>query len=156
MEKFYTVEDIAKMTMFTTRTIRNYLKDGLLTGRKIGGQWRFTEDDIAKFFDQGGVGDAISSERKQEVVDFLDGVFAEYSAEIQVCTIIDVYRPIEAIRGLEDELLQLPGSYKANEPQFIRVSYEYNKANNRARFVLFGPAGFISEAMTILSLKKSL
>ncbi|MGM8370207.1 helix-turn-helix domain-containing protein, partial (plasmid) [Clostridium perfringens] len=41
-EKLYTIEDIAKMTRLTSRTIRNYLKDGILEGKKIGGQWRFT------------------------------------------------------------------------------------------------------------------
>ena len=35
-EKLYTVDDIAKLTMLTTRTIRKYLKDGLLTGQKSG------------------------------------------------------------------------------------------------------------------------
>jgi excisionase family DNA binding protein len=42
-EKMYTVEDIAQITSMTARTIRNYLKDGTLKGRKIGGQWRFTQ-----------------------------------------------------------------------------------------------------------------
>ena len=40
-EKLYSVEEIAKMTSVTTRTIRNYLRNGILTGTKIGGQWRF-------------------------------------------------------------------------------------------------------------------
>ena len=55
MEKLYTVEDIANMTSTTSRTIRNYLKDGLLKGKKIGGQWRFTEEDIKNFMDSGTV-----------------------------------------------------------------------------------------------------
>lgn len=33
-DKLYTVEDIAKMTSLTSRTIRNYLKNGSLTGKK--------------------------------------------------------------------------------------------------------------------------
>ena len=51
MEKLFTVEDIATMTSLTSRTIRNYLKDGILKGRKIGGQWRFTEEEIKNFMD---------------------------------------------------------------------------------------------------------
>ncbi len=49
-EKFYTVADVASVTGMTSRTIRNYLKDGTLTGTKIGVQWRFTEEDIKKLF----------------------------------------------------------------------------------------------------------
>ena len=49
-EKLYTVADVAQVTGMTSRTIRNYLKDGTLTGQKIGVQWRFTEDEIKKLF----------------------------------------------------------------------------------------------------------
>ena len=46
-EKLYTVADVARVTGMTSRTIRNYLKDGTLTGQKIGVQWRFTEDEVS-------------------------------------------------------------------------------------------------------------
>lgn len=50
-EKLYTVEDVAQITGLTLRTIRNYLKDGRLKGRRIGVQWRFTAEDIQALFD---------------------------------------------------------------------------------------------------------
>ncbi len=46
VERLYTVEQVAKMTSLTTRTIQNYLRTGILRGRRIGGQWRFTATDI--------------------------------------------------------------------------------------------------------------
>lgn len=49
-EKLYTVADVAEITGLTSRTIRNYLKDGTLRGQKIGVQWRFTEEEIKKLF----------------------------------------------------------------------------------------------------------
>lgn len=49
-QKLYTVADVAELTGLTSRTIRNYLKDGTLRGRKIGVQWRFTEEDINRLF----------------------------------------------------------------------------------------------------------
>ena len=49
-EKLYTVADVAEVTGLTSRTIRNYLKDGTLRGQKIGVQWRFTEEEIRKLF----------------------------------------------------------------------------------------------------------
>lgn len=51
-QKLYTVADVAELTGLTSRTIRNYLKDGTLRGRKIGVQWRFTEDDINRLFSE--------------------------------------------------------------------------------------------------------
>jgi excisionase family DNA binding protein len=44
MGKLYTVEDIAKITGLTSRTIRNYLRNGSLDGKKLVGNgvllWR--------------------------------------------------------------------------------------------------------------------
>lgn len=45
-DKMYTVDEVAELASVTSRTIRNYLKDGRLKGRKIGGQWRFTEQNV--------------------------------------------------------------------------------------------------------------
>lgn len=50
-EKLYTAEDVAEITGLTLRTIRNYIKSGKLTGRRIGVQWRFTAADIQALFD---------------------------------------------------------------------------------------------------------
>ena len=52
LEKLYSVEEVAEMTAVTTRTIRNYLRKGVLTGTKIGGQWRFRQEDIMHMFNQ--------------------------------------------------------------------------------------------------------
>jgi excisionase family DNA binding protein len=73
-KKLYTVEDIAKMTSLTSRTIRNYLKDGSLKGQKIGGQWRFTMENIKRLFDNSSFMNDVNSHKKQQVLDFIDGV----------------------------------------------------------------------------------
>ena len=38
LEKLFTIADIAEMTSLSDRSIRNYLRNGLLTGQKVGGQ----------------------------------------------------------------------------------------------------------------------
>lgn len=48
IEKLYTVEEVAELASVTGRTIRNYQKSGRLVGRKIGGQWRFTEGEVQR------------------------------------------------------------------------------------------------------------
>lgn len=47
---YYCIEDIAQMLDVTDRTVRNYLKSGILQGVKVGGQWRFTEAQVSKLF----------------------------------------------------------------------------------------------------------
>lgn len=71
-EKLYTIEDIAKMTRLTS-PIRNYLKDGILEGKKIGGQWRFTMKDIENFFDNSKSKEEVRATQNNEVLDFLEG-----------------------------------------------------------------------------------
>jgi len=40
------------MTRLSTKTIRNYLKMGLLKGEKVDGTWRFSENEIGEFFQE--------------------------------------------------------------------------------------------------------
>lgn len=46
MESFYTINEVATMTGLTTRTIRNYLKSGLINGQKVNGVWLFSSEDF--------------------------------------------------------------------------------------------------------------
>lgn len=65
-EKLYTAEDVAEITGLTLRTIRNYIKSGKLTGRRIGVQWRFTAADIQALFDTPGIPAGQSEAEKEE------------------------------------------------------------------------------------------
>lgn len=152
MEKLYTVEDIAQMTSMTTRTIRNYLKDGILTGRKIGGQWRFTEGDVGNFMDSGNVSATIISERKQEVLDFLDGIKTDYTGEVQVCTIVDLYHEKDIIYQKRDNLVEFINSNKPDSlcPKYMKFSFEYIESESKGRIVLFAAPNYLIEALKIL------
>ena len=49
MNEFYTINDIATMTGLTTRTIRNYMKLGMLEGEKQDGVWQFSAEAVFSF-----------------------------------------------------------------------------------------------------------
>ena len=86
-QKLYTVADVAELTGLTSRTIRNYLKDGTLRGKKIGVQWRFTEEDINRLFsDVDGTGGKIL--KPEDIIsDFFQSTDRE---EAQCCLALDV------------------------------------------------------------------
>lgn len=69
-EKLYTAEDVAEITGLTLRTIRNYIKSGKLTGRRIGVQWRFTAADIQALFDAPAGASGQSETDRDEQTDF--------------------------------------------------------------------------------------
>lgn len=47
--KIYNINEVAEMTMLSDRTIRNYLRRGLLKGKLEGGAWCFTEEELSEF-----------------------------------------------------------------------------------------------------------
>ena len=71
MEKKYNLNDLALMTGFTTRTLRNYLLGGILKGEKIDGVWQFSDEDLDRFFAEPFVKEGIRIKRNGVVFDFL-------------------------------------------------------------------------------------
>jgi excisionase family DNA binding protein len=151
LEKLYTVEDIANMTDLTTRTIRNYLKDGSLEGKKIGGQWRFTMKDIEKLFNKGSVSKDIQDNKKQQVLDFIDGVNTDMNGSIQICTIVDYYcDKMEAAKQMSDKLITVINNNNEAIKNGAKYSYEYVEKEGKARFTLFGSPSFIIDTLKLL------
>ncbi|HEY5560695.1 MAG TPA: helix-turn-helix domain-containing protein [Clostridiaceae bacterium] len=151
LEKLYTVEDIANMTGLTTRTIRNYLKDGSLEGKKIGGQWRFTMENIEKLFNSSSVTKNMQDSKKQQVLDFIDGVNTDMKGNIQICTIVDYYwDKIEQAKKMSDKLITVINTDDEAITNGAKYSYEYFEKEGKARFTLFGSPLFITKILKLL------
>lgn len=147
LEKLYTVEDIAQMTALTTRTIRNYLRSGLLKGRKIGGQWRFTRADIQSMLSHGEVAADMQTQQKQAVLDFIDGVNTGVRGTMQTCTIIDWYAPEDVA---EEKSRALCALVNASEGEALNFQYDYVKAESKARYLFFASPDFLCQALQLL------
>jgi len=150
MEKLYTVEDIAKMTMMTSRTIRNYLKDGILKGRKIGGQWRFTEDDVKNFMDSGTYQVEHFSNLKQDIIDFIDGVNDFVKGEVQSCTIVDLYQEKDVVAAKQEKLMAFIHTHADTPNNWMSFSSEYIESESKTRIVIFAQPKYLIEALNIL------
>ena len=133
-EKLYTVADVAQVTGMTSRTIRNYLKDGTLTGQKIGVQWRFTETEIKKLFSRQAPGQSSPS---QIMKGFLGCQEREKEA---LCVVFDV----PAVSELESmELYQ--NLLKQRDEEQIVMSYEYHDEGQLLRIAMSGEAEAVME-----------
>ena len=148
VERLYTVEQVAKMTSLTTRTIQNYLRTGILRGRRIGGQWRFTATDIREMITGRNGSSEAAAEQRQNVIDFLDGVNTDIGGETQICTVIDLYLPREDAENTYNKLHELVESEKGEN--HLILQYSYADASQKARFLLFAPTALIGKAMEIL------
>lgn len=47
--KIYTVPELVKLFQLNPQSVRKYLKEGRLKGRKVGTKWLVTEDAIREF-----------------------------------------------------------------------------------------------------------
>ena len=133
LEQLFTVEDIANMTSTSDRTIRNYLRNGLLKGRKIGGQWRFTMQDIKTFLDGGEAMKEMKKKQKQEILDFIDGVNSKLTGERQTCVIVDLYISQKDAIGLNEKICDFIAE---NMFSNMRFDYDYSDEEKRARFTI--------------------
>ena len=45
----FTAKETAELLRVSERTIRNYIKRGMLTAQKVGGDWAISEENIKAF-----------------------------------------------------------------------------------------------------------
>lgn len=88
MDKYYSIDDVAKMTGLTTRTLRNYLNDGHIHGQKIDGKWRFSIKDFEAILKNPFVFSSIKSKNNAVVFDFLKDA---KKTKDRTCMIIDKF-----------------------------------------------------------------
>lgn len=143
-DKLYTVDEVAQMTRLTSRTIRNYIKSGLLRGKKVGGQWRFSQGDVENLMSSSTAAAKMSSANRRDVLNFLDKA-APHPA--QVCAIADLPLSQSAAEELAQKICKI-ASQTASEN--IRFHYEYIEAEQTARFTVFGTPDFVAAVMEAL------
>ncbi|NLX62756.1 MAG: helix-turn-helix domain-containing protein [Tissierellia bacterium] len=139
MEKLYTVKDVALMTGLTERTIRNYIKDGRLKGKKIGVQWRFSEDDINNLFEDENVSNKITESNHSKVLEFIKGEVEPNTGAV----VLNI--PVtgkEELEGKLQRVIQL-----INENVNLKFSYQYFEKVGIAQFILIGNIKLLQEFM---------
>jgi excisionase family DNA binding protein len=62
MLDIYTLKEVADKIKIPIVTLRKYLKDGTLTGVKIGKHWRITEEQLKDFISKNTVKDGSKGE----------------------------------------------------------------------------------------------
>ncbi len=138
--RLFTINEVAMMTGFTTRTLRNYISAGILEGEKIEGVWKFSVDDFTNFISNPNVISGIKSKRSAQALDFLAD---DKKKENYICTILDFYVDDEESAEISDFFCeQMNCSAPKSSTQF---SLQRNGRNTR--IILTGPEDIISEIM---------
>lgn len=130
MEKYYNINELSIMTGLTTRTLRNYIKYNILSGEKIEGIWKFSEENISDFILNPNVISSIQAKKKAIISDFLTNTKKKQN---EICSIVD----LNVTDSEAEEINQFFCNYlNAHEKEHIQFSYEKN--NNHVRVILSG------------------
>lgn len=87
MEDNYTITQVAAMTGLTTRTIRNYLKLGLISGEKIDGIWMVSAEEFGEMVNNPAIKPSIQAKNNAVVYDFIANDRKKVN---RICTILDL------------------------------------------------------------------
>ena len=90
--KTYTVSDVARIMHMTERTIRNYLKEGILRGTRVGGQWRFSKEDLDDLIQNSTFRKQVRDNASMIAKNYIDRKVA-ILGDITICSVIDYKNP---------------------------------------------------------------
>ena len=137
MDKQYNLNDLALMTGFTTRTLRNYLNQGILNGEKTNGMWQFTAEEIDRFFREPFVKEGLRIKRSSTVFDFMAD---RNKKQERSCVILDV--PASVKKGNEISAFFCDKMNDAADTVF-----NYGWDNGICRVILAGAADSVARIM---------
>lgn len=141
MERKYNLNDLALMAALTTRTLRNYLAQGILHGEKTNGIWQFADADLERFFSNPFVKEGLRIKRSSVVFDFL----ADRSKEkARSCIILD----IPASRKEGDKISAF---FCDKMRDAVDVCFNYGWDNGLCRVILSGAADSVENIMNAYS-----
>ncbi len=135
MDSRYTLNDLAMMTGLTTRTLRNYLNQSFLEGKKVNGIWQFTAEDLDRFFQDPFVKEGLRIKRSSAVFDFMAGWNAK---EERSCVILDI--PASMTKGNE-----ISAFFCDRMKQAVDVHFSYGWDRGLCRVILVGAADSVAD-----------
>lgn len=138
MENFYTINEVATMTGLTTRTIRNYLKSGLINGEKINGIWMFSSEDFNAMLNNPAIKPSIQAKNNSVVYDFI----ADDRKKVnKICTILDLFVENNEAEEISQFFCNTINSYA----DIGDLSFKFEKHGRNVRVILSGADEVVME-----------
>ncbi len=130
MEELLTVTQMSEELNVTTRTIRNYLAEGKLEGKKIGGQWRFPKSELYKLTGEIGI--------TSDAESLLDNLSEEEYTGIMILNV-----PIKTIEEIESLKRDILNQYnQVYEGKTRKLVYEVASSKS-AKVIIQGPNEYL-------------
>lgn len=129
-EKYYSVEQIAKMLDIHPKTIQRYIREGKLRANKIGKSWRITGHDLSVFTENVNAG--LPDEQNIPAED-----------RVKVSSVVDIF-----VYGRDDAMRianTLTALLNSKPPEYGSSSMhtQYIESENKVRVTLWGGIRFM-------------
>lgn len=138
MEKeFYTINDLAVISGFTTRSLRNFISMGHLTGEKIDGIWQFRAEQIEAFLSNPNVAPGIKSKVNAVVYDFIADTEKKTN---KICSILDFVMD-------DEEAAEISEYFCAAMNNCKDAAFKFQKHGKNVRIIISGPEDFVKDSI---------
>jgi len=137
MKEFYTINELAIMTGFTTRSLRNFITMGHLNGEKVDGIWQFGLEEIDAFLSNPNVAPGIKSKNNSVVYEFLADTNKSNS---EICSIMD-------LNISDEEAMELSEYFCGFMNSGANGKFKFEKHGSATRVILSGPEDFVIDAI---------
>lgn len=127
------LKSLAQMTGLTTRTLRNYMKRGLLDGNLRNGKYFFTEAELERFLQQDFVKQGMEIRRNSIIHYYIQ---MSDKKTLSGCLIVDVPgKTAGELTRLQQKMVE-----KINREGYagLQFSYHYDEKKKAARFIITG------------------
>lgn len=140
MEQKYTINQVAQMTGLSVRTIRNYLKSGLVNGEKTDGVWLFSVEDFEKVLTNPAIKPSIKAKGNGVIFDFIAD---DRKKNNKTCTILDLYADDKESK----EISQFFCDTINNNYSMADLVFKFEKYGKNVRVILSGAEEVVSDLM---------
>jgi len=125
MYEYYTINHVALITGLTSRTIRNYIKLGLLEGEMINGVWHFSIDQVGAFINHPSVSPSIKARRNALIYDFLSD---ERKPGGEMCSVFDAPASLKEANAISEFFCH---AINTDFPGTVHFAFSFNGSHVR-------------------------
>jgi excisionase family DNA binding protein len=151
MEKdYYSVEEAAEKIGVHPKTVRRYIYAGKLEAQKIAGQWRVYNYAIDHYLNSCEKSNSKNEVSHDDFCVFMDSNYFDSDEKLQVCSIVDYYvESSKEVKPIATIVMDIVTDFE-NDQGKCRFNYVFDHVENKARFIFWGNATFISAVVDAL------
>ena len=153
-DKFYTIDQVAKILGMHHKTIRKFITEGKLGANKVGKQWRISGHDLSIFMEKNNVNTNNKEPEEQEDIEFStkEGVLNTVKQKINVSTVIDINEvDIDQYMRISNTLIAI---MNCKDPSMgnSTINMKYYEKEKQLRVMLWGALKFTEEMLSTISI----